>query len=142
MSTVAIEGVDRLLAKLGEVEAKGVRRLALKVLVEGAKPLRASIRSAAPEGKTGNLKAGVRYKASRKTTRQLAYMVGPFGKGTAHRHLVIGGHEVVGHQPAKVRTGKRTKANEFVERGSSAAEGAAFDAVAASAASHFEDLVR
>lgn len=142
MSSVQVEGVDRLLGRLGQIEARGVRRLMLKVLVEGAKPIRREVRSAAPVGPTGNLQKGVRYKASRKSTGNLSYMIGPFGKGTSHRHLVVGGHEVVGHQPAKVRTGKRTKTDDFVARGKAAAEGSAFDAVEASAKSHFEDLVR
>lgn len=144
MSTVAIEGVDRLLARLGEIEHKGVRKVMLKALVEGAKPLRSAIRGAAPKGETGNLRGGVRYKASRKSTaqRSLAYMVGPFGRGTAHRHLVVGGHEIVGHAPSLTRTGKRTRPDPFVERGRAAAESQAFAAVASAAASRFDELAR
>ena len=73
---VQIEGVDQLLAKLGRVQASGVRKVMLKALVEGAKPLRAAIRAEAPIAEKdttgryaharGALKAGVRFKASRK----------------------------------------------------------------------------
>jgi Bacteriophage HK97-gp10, putative tail-component len=139
---VTIVGVDHLLAKLGAMEAKGVRRVMLKAIAEGAKVLRRSIKSAAvfEAPKTGNMRAGIRYKASRKATRQLAYMVGPFGSGTYHRHLVIEGHEVVGHKPNLTRTGKRTTPNPFVERGSDAGKDEAFAAIEAAARVRFDEL--
>jgi hypothetical protein len=152
MATVQVEGVDRLLARLGEIEHTGVRKVMLKALVEGAKPLRASIKSEAPVAARdatgryahtrGALRGGVRYKASRKATRSLAYMVGPFGKGTHQRHLVVGGHEITGHKPGKVQTGKRTTPNPFVERGRSAAEGQAFARVADAARARFDELAK
>lgn len=152
-TSVQIEGVDQLLARLGRVQSSGVRKVMLKALVEGAKPLRAAIRAEAPVAEKdtkgqyaharGALRAGVRYKASRKNTgtRSLAYMVGPFGKGTAQRHLVVGGHVITGHKPNLTRTGKTTRPNPFVERGAERATGLAFAAVAVAAKARFEEIV-
>jgi hypothetical protein len=151
-TSVKIEGVDQLLAKLGAVEHRGVRKFMLKVLVEGAKPIRAAIRSEAPVAERdttgkhahtrGALRAGVRYKASRKSTGGLSYMIGPFGRGTAQRHLVAGGHEIVGHAPSLAHTGKRTRPNPFVERGKDASAGAAFSAVEGAAKARFDELAK
>ncbi len=153
-----VEGVDRLLARLGEVEHSGVRRVMLRALKPGADILRASIAAAAPPAEgggairravawrtkrqaaaaatSGNLAASVTSKPSRKATaeRSLAYMVGPYGRGSAHRHLVIDGHEMVGHRPGLVRTGVMTQPNPFVERAASDAQARAFAAVEAAAA--------
>ena len=91
----------------------------------------------------GGLLASVRFKAG-KTTKELAavaglgqqiryYMVGPFVKGSSHRHLVIAGHEIGGHAPNLTHTGKRTTPNPFVERGRKAGEGPAVAAIEAAA---------
>jgi hypothetical protein len=139
-----VEGMDALVKALDGVKSSGVRRVMLKALVEGAKPLRAAIRTEAPgppaDKLRGNLKKSVRYKASKKSTGDIAYMIGPFGKGSQHRHLVIYGHTVTGHRPNKVQGG-HSKPNNFVERGEQKARAAAFDAVAATAKSAFGEIV-
>ena len=89
----------------------------------------------------GGLRASVKSKAG-KTTLALSaaagvkqciryYMVGPFGRGSSHRHLVIAGHEIVGHAPNLTRTGKQTRPNAFVERGRQSSEGAALGMIRA-----------
>ena len=139
-----VEGMDALVKALEGVKATGIRRVMLKALVEGAKPLRAAIRTEAPGPATdkhrGALKASVRYKASKKSTGVIAYMIGPFGKGSQHRHLVIYGHTITGHKPNKVQ-GARTAPDNFVQRGEEKARGAAFDAIAATAKSAFGEIV-
>ena len=151
--------VPNLLAVQARLEELGTVKVPLamrKILVAGAKPVRAAIRSQTPVGSPsvnslsfpGDLQRGVRYKAG-KTTRSLAaaagvssaisyYIIGPFGKGTAHRHLVIGGHEIVGHKPNLTRTGKRTRPNAFVQRGRDAAAAPALAAVASAAGAAVE----
>jgi hypothetical protein len=131
---IVVERIPQVTAALvaaGEVKIpQAVRR----VTVEGAKPLRAAIRAEAPVGKRarpaqndtpGNLRRSVRYKASRGSKGE-RYTVGAFGRGSAHRGLVIYGHEKRGG-------GGRTRANSFVERGGQAAEGAAVAAINAAA---------
>ena len=139
-----VEGVDKLAKTLMDTGDKRARRFMLKALVGGAKPLRASIRSEATfptKGKhPGALRQGVRYKASRKSTGQIAYMVGPYGKGTAQRHLVIYGHDITGHKPNKTKTGQRTKPNNFVQRGEEKARSQAYEGVATAAKAALAEL--
>ena len=143
-----VEGVDELVKRFAAAgNYTHVRRFALKVIVAGAKPLRAAIRTEAPVGppsdkKRGNLRASVGYKASRKATGNIAYMIGPFGKGSQHRHLVIYGHEIVGHKPNLTRTGVHTKPNNFVQRGENKARQASFDAIAVAATSALDELTK
>jgi hypothetical protein len=141
-----VEGMGELAKAMEGFRRSAQRRLFLKALVEGAKPLRAAIRTAAPVGKVarpkqsdkpGNLRASVRYKASRSSTGSIAYMIGPFGKGSAHRHRVIAGHVITGHKPNKVKGG-HSEANDFVRRGEEKARGEAFDAIGRAAKSAFE----
>jgi hypothetical protein len=78
------------------------------------------IKAGTPVGKTGNLKASVRARqgvasAWGQQYRTVQAFVGPTrGKGNA-RHLVILGHRIIGHEPNKVDTGKRSKPNPFVD---------------------------
>ena len=161
LATTQIEGMDPLLSTLTDIRYSRARKMVDKILVEGAKPLRAAIQTEAPVGPSaasrkqaraaaraakqkpppGNLKAGVRYKASAKSTGALAYMVGPFGAGTQHRHLVVRGHVITGHDPDRVRGG-RTKANPFVYRGAEKGRQQAFDAIAAAAKTAVDNLTK
>ena len=150
--TITVE-IPNLLAVQAKLEALGVVKVPQamrKVIVAGAKPMKAAIKAAGQsmtvgQSKTlpGGLINGIRYKSG-KTTKALAsiagahqqisyYMVGPFGKGTSHRSLVIAGHEIVGHAPNLTRTGKRTQPVPFVEAGRKSAEGPALEAIAAAA---------
>ena len=152
--TVEVPNLLAVQAKLEELGVVKVPNAMRKIIVAGAKPMKAAIAAETPVAEPGSvsvnsrsfpgdLRRGVKYKSGR-TTKALAsiagahqvlayYMIGPMGKGTAHRHLVIGGHEIVGHEPNKVDTGRRTVPNPFVERGRRAAEGAAISAIEAAA---------
>lgn len=115
--------VQAALAEAGDVKVpQAVRR----VTVEGAKVIKRSIKDTAqfPYSKTGNLRRGVRYKAS-KGSKGMRYTVGAFGRGTAHRGLVIYGHRFKG--------GSFSRPNPFIERGAAAGEGAAIVALEAAA---------
>ena len=144
--TVSIPNLLELQAKLEELGAVKIPRAMQKVIVAGAKPIRTAIRAETPVGPTGNLRKSVKYKSGTtdrafvklSTASKLAFtvadgagaLIGPQGKGSPHAHLVIDGHEMVGHRPNRVRTGKMTRANPFVQRGREASEGAAMDAMA------------
>jgi hypothetical protein len=142
-----VEGIDELLKVMAGIGTTAhVRKVMLKAIVAGAKPLRAAIRSEAPVGAAsdpgrGNIKKSVRYKASKKSTGTIGYMIGPFGQDSQHRHLVIYGHTITGHKPDKVK-GARTQPNNFVERGENKSRAAAFDAVAAEAKAALGELGR
>lgn len=132
--TIVVERIAEVSARLTEAGVVRIPTAVRKVTVEGAKPLRAAIRAEAPVGKKprpqqgdvpGNLRRGVRYKASRGFKGE-RYTVGAFGKGTAHRGLVIYGHQKRGG-------GGMTRANAFVRRGAEAAEGPAVAALEAAA---------
>jgi len=156
--SVTVE-VTNLLELQARLEALGVVKIPQamrKVLVAGAKPIKTAIQNETPIGEYTNVKEnswpgdllrGVRFKSGR-GTKALAkavgaqsisyYVIGPFGKGTAHRHLVISGHEIVGHAPNLTRTGKRTTPNPFVQRGRQASEGTALSAINAAARAAIE----
>ncbi len=139
--TITIE-VPNLLAIQARFEELGVVKVPTamrKIIVAGAKPMKAAIKAEAPVGKTHNLSNSVRFKSG-KTTKALAsiagaheamayYVVGPFGKGSYHRHLVIEGHEIVGHAPNLTHTGKRTSPNGFVARGRDRAQAVSLAAI-------------
>lgn len=81
------------------------------------------IRSEAPKGPTGNLKASIRAGSSTRTKladgswvggQQRRSYVGPGRSRAPHRHLVIRGHRIV--TPGGRDTGRRTGANDFVDR--------------------------
>jgi len=167
-----IEGIDKLLDKLNDMTTPTrMRRVALKAIEPGAKIMRDAIRSEAPVAekdttgryahKKGALKRGVRYKASRQNVQYgghtfqgpiIAYMVGPFGKGTAQRHLVVGGHKIVGHnvhgtfqgrngvKKGLATEGARTKPNPFVQRGIDKSRDDAMHAVESKASEALEIL--
>jgi len=160
-----LEGVNELLRALERAGGPGARKVMLKSLVEGAKQVRSAIRAEAPVAardtagryahKRGTLRAGVRYKASRtRRTYQIAYMIGPFGKGTAHRHLVISGHAIKGHRRTLLGMGagklgrqglsgaKRTRPDDFVARGEARSKSAALLAVEGKARALVGELAR
>jgi len=149
--TFDLEGVEKVVAKLdGMTTPARIRKVALKALEPGARIIRDAIRIEAPVAEKntvgkyahpkGALKRGVRYKASRTknveywggTPAVAAYVIGPFGKGTAERHLVTAGHTITGHAPNKTRGG-RTKPNPFVDRGRARSQGAAMSAIESTA---------
>jgi len=162
-ATIVIEGIRETQLKL---EAFGVEKIPKAmgvVLTAGAKPLRAAIRAAAPVSDQGprpsqsdvpgNLRASVKYKAVRKTGRT-AYVIGAFGKGSAHRHLVIYGHEIKGHnlygayQGSRgikkniARAGERTTPNDFIARGREAGQAEAIAAVEAASKVAIEEATK
>ena len=169
---VEVEGMSKLVDKLNDASSDvRVRRFALKAIAPGAKILRDSIRAEAPVAKhdtagryahrKGALKRGVRYKASRQRIeyggktfvgKVIAYIVGPFGKGTAQRHLVVAGHNVKGHKRSLlgIKVGghrsvgglMRTRPNPFVERGEARARTSTSGAIETGAKAAFEELVR
>jgi hypothetical protein len=167
---VEVVGMAKLIDALNDASSDvRVRRFALKAIAPGAKILRDSIRAEAPVAKhdtggryahkRGALKRGVRYKASRQriayggktyTGKIIAYVVGPFGKGTAQRHLVVGGHAIKGHSHSLlgVKVGghrstgglMRTRPNPFVERGEARARTSTSGAIESGAKAAFEEL--
>lgn len=115
---IDIEGIPKAEEFLLELETTGTRRILQRVMKPAAAILKAAIKFEAPTGpnrktgkyahKGGRMKSQVKYKAIRRSYG-LGYMVGPFGKGTAQRHLVTAGHAL--------SNGGRTRANPFVSRG-------------------------
>jgi len=168
---VDVQGMDKLIDALNDASSDvRVRRFALKAIAPGAKVMRDAIRAEAPVArkdttgryahKKGALKRGVRFKASRQRIQYggktyvgkvVAYIVGPFGKGTSQRHLVVGGHEIKGHRTVagtllginthkKVGGLMRTRPNPFVQRGEARARTATSGAIESAARSAFEEL--
>ena len=158
--TVEVPNLLKTQKQLEELGVVKVPQAMRKVVVAGAKPIKAAILAETPVGFpsvnsrsfSGDLKRSVKYKSG-KTTSALAaiagvtsrvsyYMIGPMGKGSAHRHLVILGHEVVGHAPNFTKTGRRTTPNPFVGRGREASQGAAIAATEVAAAAALEEATR
>ena len=147
--TIHFENLEQVESRLMDLGAVKIPRVLGQVVAAGAKVMRKGIQSAGQsmtvgQSRTlpGGLIAGVRYKkasggasfrgmaaAEAVGSEGLAYIVGPFGKGTYHRHLVIDGHEIVGHKPNLTRTGKRTQPVPFVRVGAEATQGAALAAI-------------
>lgn len=166
--TTEVQGLEPLIQKLSDMTSPvRVRKVALKVLEPGAKATKAAIAAEAPVNpfdrkgrqgdKPGNLKRGVRYKASKTrnveywggTPAVAAYIVGPFGKGTAHRHLVVAGHNMRGHKRTLLGVNlghknvgglARTRANPFVQRGIDHAKDEAMNMIEAEAGAALEIL--
>lgn len=143
---IHVENLPQVEARLTELGVEKIPKAVRKVTVAGAKIMRASIRAAASSmfvGQSkkdpGGLERGIRYKASR-GMKGRTYIIGPFGKGTSHRALVIGGHEIVGHTGN--RTGKRTRPVPFVEAARRAGEGPALSAIEAAARAAIEAAER
>ena len=171
-SIITVEGLPELEAKLLEFDAK-VRPGLLRATRPGAKLLQVAIQAEAPVGQRprpsqgdvpGNLRASVRYKASRKRSGFTGEVVAPYGKGSAHRYLVIAGHRIKGHARVRLgkyetkgglteyhhkigrkgvsRSGEMTTPNDFVRRGRMAAEGPALAATEAAVAAAIEAAVK
>jgi hypothetical protein len=131
--TVTVANLPKVQARLTELGQVKIPKVMAKVVKAGALPMRAAIKAAGasmfensrgPSG--GGLEQGIRFKKARdKKAAVPTYMVGPFGKGTRHRHLVINGHAIHGHisgriggdAAARVGGGKRTHPVPFVEAG-------------------------
>lgn len=65
------------------------------------------------EKKTGNYQKGWKRGKPYKYSVDNAYAVRVYN-ASPHAHLVEYGHEIVGHEPNKIRTGKRTKAANVI----------------------------
>lgn len=78
---------------------------------EGVAIVRGEMSGRLPTSKTGNLITSVRYRVFTNTDQKVGVLVGPMGKKGSHRHLVEGGHRIVGHAPNKVETGHRARPN-------------------------------
>lgn len=130
---IDVEGIPKAEEFLLELETTGTRRILQRVIKPGAAIIKAAIKSETPVGpdrktdpyahKGGRMKSQVKYKAIRRAYG-IGYMVGPFGKGTAQRHLVTAGHALPG--------GGRTRANPFVSRGFELGWGSADATISAS----------
>ena len=156
MGIVQVEGLDKLVDQFKQMDTDArTRKAALRIMVGAAKQIRDAIRAEAPVAekdtkgryahKKGALKRGVKYKASRQKTengKAIAYIIGPFGKGTAQRHLIVAGHKITGHNTfafqgrggvknSLARGGERTKPDPFVQRGIERSQEAAKAAVEA-----------
>lgn len=168
--TTEVQGLEPLVKKLEDMTSTArIRKVALKVMEPGAKKLKAAIAAEAPVNavdrkgrqgdKPGNIKRSVRYKASRNknvehwgsTPAVAAYIVGSFGKGSAHRHLIVSGHELKGHNVHAFQGrdgvkkglssgGARTKPNPFVQRGIELAQSDAVNSAESEAWSALEIL--
>jgi hypothetical protein len=159
---VHVENLAQVQTRLMDLGAVKIPRTLGKVVAAGAKVMRAGIKSAGQSmtvGQSrvapGGLIAGVRYKKARGGatikgmaaaeavgSEGLAYIIGPFGKGTSHRHMVIDGHEIVGHKPNLTHTGKRTRPVPFVTAGAESSRGAAVAAMEAAAKVAIEEAQR
>jgi hypothetical protein len=168
--TTEVQGLEPLIAKLPDMTSDArIRKVGLKAIEPGAKIMKAAIQAEAPVAKQdtkgkyahtkGALKRGVSYKASRTknveywggTPAISAYVVGPFGKGTSQRHLIVSGHKTTGHfstanhnrqTGAHFATGgkDRTDANPFVQRGVDRSQADAFSAIESTASEALEIL--
>lgn len=114
---IELLGVKAADALLAQYAPKEMRTRMQRATMAGARVARPFIRAEAPKGKTGNLRKSVK---ARKGNASVGIAAGTasalVGPTSAHRHLVIRGHEIVGHEPNKTRAGRRTKSNPFVDR--------------------------
>jgi hypothetical protein len=103
-----------ILANLDSAEERGkaIKKALQNAGTEGAKVMRRSFtRSNFPTSKTGNLSKSIKGRAFATASGKVGVVVGPMGKKASHRHLVEGGHAIVGHRPNLVRTGGRARPN-------------------------------
>ena len=156
--TIHFENLEQVESRLMDLGAVKIPRVLGQVVAAGAKVMRKGIQSAGQsmtvgQSRTlpGGLIAGVRYKkasggasfrgmaaAEAVGSEGLAYIVGPFGKGSQLRHLVIYGHDIQNRKGGP--TYGRTKPNSFVQRGEEKSRSQAFDAVAAAAKNALAEL--
>jgi hypothetical protein len=164
MPTIEVTGLPEVEAKLLALDAK-IRPGLLATSRPGAKLLRDAIRAEAPVGQRprptqndvpGNLRNSVQFKASRKRSGFTGQVVAPYGKGSAHRYLVIAGHEIKGHGHSlfgaklsvkrfghKGTSGKTsTTPNPFVQRGRERVEAQALAATELAAIKVVERAVK
>jgi hypothetical protein len=146
--TITVTNLPKVQARLTELGQVKIPKVMAQVVKAGATPMRKAIKAAGasmfehsrgPSG--GGLEQGIRFKKGRdKKAAVPTYIVGPFGKGTRHRNLVINGHAIHGHVSGRVGGdaaarvgGKRSKPVPFVEAGRKAAQGASVAAIEAAA---------
>jgi Bacteriophage HK97-gp10, putative tail-component len=128
-----VTGLDEAMKRLDVFDKKQFDKSAQKVLSAAARSLVAPIRAELDASVIGHGKVPGRLRASVKTRKGKA----SFGNLPAvvvrptapYRHLVIRGHEIVAHntrghlatsvfgRSQLVRSGRRTRANPFVDRG-------------------------
>lgn len=108
--TLGVDGMDAALAALKRYGPKEIEADARRATMAGARVARDLIRPETPVGKTRRLRRSLRAKPG----RGYAASVAGFGRGGQHRHLVIRGHRIVTRSGND--TGRRSKANPFVDR--------------------------
>lgn len=146
--TITVTNLPQVQARLTELGQVKIPKAMAQVVKAGAGPMKKAIQAAGssmfqdsrgPSG--GGLEQGIRFKKGRdKKAAVPTYIVGPFGKGTRHRHLVINGHAIAGHVSGRVGgdagarlSGKHTRPVPFVQVGRQAASGASVAAIEAAA---------
>ncbi len=111
--------IRRARAMLGKYEAKPMADRMRKGTLAGARLMVNPVKAVTPVGKTGNLRASITARPARSLGafgKAITAYVGPTGRKGAAGHLVIRGHRIVGPRPNRVDTGRRAKANPFVDR--------------------------
>lgn len=111
-------GFEDAYRRLDRYAAKPVVDAWGRASMAGARLAARAIRAQTPVGRTGNLRRSVKARRPRSRGVQAILsgrlgvtLAGPFAP---HRHLVIRGHRIVTH--AGVDTGRRSRANPFVDR--------------------------
>lgn len=113
---VHVEGMDIALRAIQRYGPKEIEKDARRASMAGAKVAAGLIRQATPVGKTKHLRKSVRARPGK--LGFAAALAGPTGRMGAHRHLVIRGHDIVTR--SDFNTGRRTRANPFVDRATDA----------------------
>jgi hypothetical protein len=129
MAVVEVLGMHAADALLAQYLPKPMAKRMQRATLAGVRAMRPFIRAEAPKGATGNLKRSVK---ARKGHASVTAVAGSFsavvGPTARYRHLVIRGHRIVGHHTGEGRattvakraglvdSGRRTRANPFVDR--------------------------
>jgi Bacteriophage HK97-gp10, putative tail-component len=112
-------GADELMAALHDLPEDLQKRVLKAWVIRKAREIARSVKSAAPRGKTGNLKAGVVARASKANTlrriQSLARAV-VIGKKPAYHFHIINQGTPVGLNKSGNKRGKGIKANPFLDR--------------------------
>ena len=104
------------LKRISKYEGRELQRRARQAYLEGARLLRGPLRAAAPIGPTRHLVKSIKASENRRRANEMAVAtVGTTHRIAPHRYLVARGHRIVSHQPTHADSGKRSKANPFVD---------------------------
>jgi HK97 gp10 family phage protein len=74
-TTFKVEGLEEIIAKLKELETKIAKKIIRKALRKGASILTKATKQRAPVGETGNLKAGIKTKAGKRSRKTISINV-------------------------------------------------------------------